>query len=395
MHLEYSYMSSTPLPHPDVLLDAVLDNVGVALLVVDGQGKFVFTNQTALQMFGWVGSVGGASLDDVHRDYGDYVFRDDHGHPLPLEEAPIIRALAGEEIPPQYLDLTLPDGRRKWLHAAALHFSVFGMTGVILIATDETEQVRLRRELEQAHTTEEFGLIVGGLAHDLNNMLSVISENLALLRTDERVAETPRARLEQMTVALDRGAALAARLTSYSRPQELQSRRVQVNDLVNVALKLIDPLLKSRIRVKAELGILPTVEIDPGRIEQVLVNLMLNAIDAMPSGGELTVRTEVLERAAMVEIALDEEKGKRATSFVRITVADTGIGIPEEIQANIFTPFFTTKSSGKGSGLGLATVYAIVRQHSGHIKVQSASNAGTKFSIYLPMEEGVSQERAA
>jgi len=210
-----------------------------------------------------------------------------------------------------------------------------------------------------------------------------------LLRTDERVAETSEARLEQMTVALDRGAALAAKLVSYSRPQKLQLRRVQINDLVNVALKLIDPLLKSRIRVKAELGLLSTVEIDPGRIEQVLVNLMLNAIDAMPSGGELTVRTEMLERAAMAAIALNEDKGKRATSFVRITVADTGIGIPKELQPNIFTPFFTTKPSGKGSGLGLAIVYAIVRQHSGHIKVQSAPNAGTEFSIYLPMEQGV------
>jgi signal transduction histidine kinase len=390
-------MWSIPRPHPDVLLDAVLDNVGVALLVVDAQGRFAFTNQTALHMFGWAGSVGGASLEELHRDYGDYVFRDDQGHPIPVEQAPIIRALAGEEIPPQYLDVTLPDGRRKWLHAAAHHFTVFGMRGVFVIITDETEQVRLRRALEQAQTTEAFGLIVGGLAHDLNNMLSVISGNLALLQTDERVAETGQARLEQMTVALDRGAALAARLVRHSRPQELQPRRVQINDLVNVALKLIDPLLQSRICVKAELGLLPAVEIDPGRIEQVLVNLMLNAIDAMPGGGELTVRTEMLERAAMTGIALDEDKGKRATSFVCITVADTGIGISKELQPNIFTPFFTTKPSGKGSGLGLASAYAIVRQHSGHIKVQSAPNAGTKFSIYLPMEEefSTSQERAA
>jgi signal transduction histidine kinase len=283
------------------------------------------------------------------------------------------------------------------LHAAAHRFSVFGMAGVIVIITDETEQVTLRRALEEARTTEEFGLIVGGLAHDLNNMLSVISENLTLLSADQSVPETSQARLEQMAVALDRGSALAARLVRYSRPQELQPRPVQINDLVNVALKLIDPCLKSRIRVKAELGLLPATEIDPGRIEQVLVNLMLNAIDAMPEGGELTVRTEMVERAAMTGIALDEDKGKRATSFVCISVADTGIGIPKELQPNIFAPFFTGKPSGKGSGLGLASVYAIVRQHSGHIKVQSAPNVETKFSIYLPMEEGVStsQERAA
>lgn len=224
-------------------------------------------------------------------------------------------------------------------------------------------------------------------------MLSVISENLALLKKNEPVRGAAQAQLEQMAIALQRGSALATRLVRYRQNQELQPRPGQINDVVNVALRLIDPLLKGRMRVKAELESLPVLEIDAFRMEQVLVNLMLNALDAMPKGGELSIHTETIERAAVNEIELDENKEKRATSLVCITVADTGIGIPEQLQPNIFDPFFTTKSSGKGFGLGLASAYAIVRQHGGSITVQSAPDTGAKFSIYLPVPEETSTKQ--
>jgi len=380
-------ISSLPL---ETLLPAVLDSVGVAFVVVDAEGKFVFTNQAALQMLGRAESVSGLSLRELRRDY---VCRDNQGRPIPQEEAPILQALAGKEVPPQELDVTLPDGQRKWLHAAGHRFSIFGMTGVLAIVADATEQLLLRRALEHAQATEAFGLLVGGLAHDLNNMLSVISENVALLRADERISETAPARLEQIVIALERGAALARRLVPRRGTQELQPCQVQINDLVNVALELVQPLLKGRVRVKAELGSLPVVEIDQGRIEQVLVNLLLNAIHAMPKGGELTVRTEILEGAATNTITSGDDKRKRAASMVCITVADTGIGIAKDLQARIFDPFFTTKPSGKGSGLGLASAYAIVRQHRGDIRVESTPNAGAKFSIYLPVEKTTSARR--
>jgi len=126
---------------------------------------------------------------------------------------------------------------------------------------------------------------------------------------------------------------------------------MQVNDLANVALDLVRPLLKDRVSVKTELGSVPAVEVDPARIEQVLVNLILNALDAMPEGGELTLGTALVEGPAAAEIEWDEGEGDGATSFVCVTVADTGIGIPENLQTNIFDPFFTTKPEGKGSGL--------------------------------------------
>jgi signal transduction histidine kinase len=323
----------------------------------------------------------------------DYVFRDSHGRPIPPDQAPILRALAGKRVPPQHMEVTLPDGRRKWLHAAGHDFSVFGLTGVFVIITDETEQVELRLAMELAQRAKALGLLAGGIVHDLNNMLSIISGNIALLQTDGDVPESAQSRLQQMTAAVKKGAALAKRLTRYSRAKQSQNCSVQINDLVNVALELVRPLVKGRACVKTELGCVPAVEVDPSRIEQVLVNLILNALDAMPEGGKLTLRTAVVERHALAEIDSNESPGKRATSFVCVTVADNGIGISKKLQSKIFDPFFTTKPSAKGSGMGLASAQAIVHQHKGFIKVQSAPGAGAKFSIYLPAKKDSSSNR--
>jgi len=282
--------------------------------------------------------------------------------------------------------VTLPDGSRKWLHAAGHQFSVFGFTGVFVIITDETEQVELRLALEGAQPAEALGLLAGGIVHDLNNMLSVISGNIALLQTDGDVSRSAQARLQHMMAAVKRGAALAKRLARYGAKQP-QTCSVQINDLVNVVLELAHPLLKDRVTVKTQLGFVPAVEVDASRFEQVLVNLILNALDAMPEGGEITLRTKVVEPRAVAEIDSNEGAGKRETSFVCVTVADTGIGISKKLQGKIFDPFVTTKPRGKGSGLGLASARAIVRQHKGFIKVQSAPGAGAKFSIYLPAKK--------
>ena len=377
-------MSSPPELHPDVFLHAVLDEVGVALVVIDAQGRFVFTNQAALDMFGRAESLDGLSIDEWRRDY---VFRDPQGRPIPIEQAPILRALRGEQVPAQDVEVDLPDGGRKWLHAAGNSFSVLGMTGVLVVITDETDQIELRRALERAQNAEAFGLLVGGVAHDLNNMISIISASVGLIHAEEGVPEAVRARLEQITVAVQRGAALAKRLVRHRSGRELHPRPVHINDLVHNALELARPLLKGRIAVKAEYGSLPTVQVDPSRIEQVLINLILNALDAMPGAGQLTLRTEVVDRVAMDDVELDEDAEKRATSFVCVTVTDTGVGIPQRLQSRIFDPFFTTKPFGKGSGLGLASAYAVMHQHMGYIKVQSAPGKGTKFSLYFPVDQ--------
>lgn len=363
---------------PPALLQTVLDHVGVGLAVVDKDGRFVFTNRAALDMLGeHRDSLNGVSLLEWRRSYR---FQDSEGRDIPAEEGPLLRALAGEPVQPRYIRVTLPDGRRKWFHASGHQFSVLGLTGVFVVITDETEEVELRRNAEQFHRIEAVGVLAGGLAHDFNNMLSVVSENVALALSDPGVPETTRTRLQQMALALEKGATLSRRLLQYSQSRELQIQLVRINEVVNTALELVHPLLGNEIHLKTELRPgLPALEADPAEIEQVLVNLIINALDAMPEGGELKLRTEV---ACPDTVPSDE--GERPRQYVLITVADTGIGIPEDLQARIFEPSFTTKP-GKGAGLGLSSVYGIVRQHGGQIAVQSAPGAGTTFSIYLPV----------
>jgi len=236
--------------------------------------------------------------------------------------------------------------------------------------------------MERTQRMEDLGLLAGGLAHDFNNMLSVLAENVALARSDQEISESMRARLQGMATAIEKGSVLATKFVQYSRAAHaIQICPVQIDDIVNVALELTRPLLRDRIRVKSELGPgLPAVEADPGRMEQVLVNLILNAIDAMPNGGELIVHTELVT-ADLVSDDVNSE----AKKFIAVSIADTGVGIPQNLHTTIFDPFFTTKPAGKGTGLGLASAIAIVRQHNGHIKVESTPGVGTKFSIYLPV----------
>src|SRR5260370_27714807 len=196
--------------------------------------------------------------------------------------------------------MTLPDGRFKWLHVAGHPFSVLGLTGVLVIVTDETQQIELRRAMARAQRFEAIGVLAGGLAHDFNNILSVLSGNIALALTDEGVREITRVRLHEMAVALKAGAALIARLMEYSRAEDTQIRPVQMNEVVNAALELARPLFKGQVRVKTELSDdLSDVQANFSRLEQVLVNLILNALDAMPEGGELTLCTELVSRDAV------------------------------------------------------------------------------------------------
>ena len=361
---------------PPALLQSVLDNVGVALAVIDQERKFVFTNKAALDMFG-------ASEDLTLAEWRrqDFKLHDSYGRAIPQDQAPLLRVFAGEEVEPHEVRITFPDGRSRWLHVAAHSFSVLGLSGVLVLVTDETEQVNLRKAVERFQRVEEFALLAGGLAHDFNNVLSVVSANADLALTDDQLPEV-HTRLRQMQAALAKGSALVARLIQYSRKNQPQRASVQINEVVDSALELVRPLITSRVRVKTALfPDLPSVAADASRLEQVLVNLILNALDAMPHGGELTLRTSL---SASDEIVIGENAGN--AQFVTVAVADTGLGIPENLRHKIFDVFFTTKAEGEGlgAGIGLATAQAIVRQHNGHIKMETEIGAGTTFTIYLP-----------
>ena len=188
---------------------------------------------------------------------------------------------------------------------------------------------------------------------------------------------------------MKKGATLVARLMQYGSVQDTELRPVQINEVVSSALELARPLIRSPVRVKTEMShALPAVQGNSSRLEQVLVNLILNALDAMPEGGNLTLSTKLVSSVTGPGI-----KNERQTQSVLVTVADTGIGIPENIRRSIFDPFFTTKTTGKGHGLGLSSAQAIVRQHGGQIEVHSAPGAGTTFTIRLPAKNGAASDR--
>ena len=240
-------------------------------------------------------------------------------------------------------------------------------------------------QLRQALKMEAIGRLAGGVAHDFNNVLTAIFGYVDLLLDAMDPSDQRRADAEEIKRAASRAAALTRQLLAFSRKQILQPRRVNLNEIVGNIQGLISKLIGADVELQVRMGTpVDDVIADPGQIEQVLMNLAANARDAMPLGGSLTIAT------ASESIGPDDAAslaGLPPGRFVRLTVSDTGHGIPSSVRPHIFEPFFTTKEQGKGTGLGLATVYGIVKQSGGWIYLDEAPQAGASFSIYLPKAE--------
>jgi CheY-like chemotaxis protein len=228
---------------------------------------------------------------------------------------------------------------------------------------------------------EAVGRLAGGVAHDFNNLLTVITGRTELLLA-RLPADDPRRRdLELVKKAAARAAALTHQLLAFSRKQTLQPRVLDLNGVVAGMAQMLEPLIGENIDLITMLDPgLGRVKADPGQIEQIIVNLAVNARDAMPQGGRLTIETANVE---LDEAFVEAHPGSSAGAHAMLCVRDTGTGMTAEIQAHVFEPFFTTKGVGKGTGLGLATVYGIVTQHEGYVRAESAPGVGTAVSIYL------------
>jgi PAS domain S-box-containing protein len=236
--------------------------------------------------------------------------------------------------------------------------------------------------LRQAQKMEAVGRLAGGVAHDFNNVLTAIFGYTDLLSDALDAGDPRRADVEEIKRAASRAAALTRQLLAFSRKQVMQPRRLNLNEVIANVHTLLAKLVGDEVELRVEAGAdLGEVRADPGQIEQVLMNLSANARDAMPEGGCLTITT------ANVNLAPDEAAamaGFGPGQFVALTVRDTGHGIPPEVRPHVFEPFYTTKEQGKGTGLGLATVYGIVKQSGGWIYLDEAPIAGASFTIYLP-----------
>ena len=252
---------------------------------------------------------------------------------------------------------------------------------------DVTEQRRVERQFQQAQKMEAVGQLAGGIAHDFNNLLTIIISSSDLILADGGALPAARADIEAIRTAGKSAAALTRQLLAFSRKQVLQPRVMQMNDLLAGTGKLLHRLIDENIELITVLA--PdagTVKVDPGQIEQVMINLAVNARDAMPNGGRLTIESKNVEFGeGLTEHKVLYPAGK----YVSLTVSDTGVGMDSETQARVFEPFFTTKEPGEGTGLGLATVYGIVRQSGGFISVYSEPGQGTSFKIYFPRVDPV------
>jgi PAS domain S-box-containing protein len=257
------------------------------------------------------------------------------------------------------------------------------VVGASTIARNITAQKKIEDQLRQSQKMEAVGRLAGGVAHDFNNLLGIVTACSELLRN--RVDANSVEYIDNIREASKRGASLTRQLLAFSRRQPVQTQLLDLNERLREVNKLLSPLMGDDI----EIVLLPRsataiIEADPGQMDQIVVNLAVNARDAMPRGGKLILETTVLD---FDESFVREHPAIVAGRYVMLAVSDNGIGMDEATRSRIFEPFFTTKETGKGSGIGLATVYGIVKQSGGHVWVYSEPAHGTTFKIYLPSAE--------
>jgi PAS domain S-box-containing protein len=256
------------------------------------------------------------------------------------------------------------------------------IVGASAIARDITAQKRAEGQLRQAQKMEAIGRLAGGVAHDFNNILGIINACSEFLRDRIDPAAEPSLYVENIKKAIERGTSLTRQLLAFSRTSAVQPRILDLNDRLRDISKLLRPLMGDDVEILiASKSPLAVVEADPGQLDQILVNLAVNARDAMPRGGKFILETGAVR---FDEAFAEQHQAMAAGKYVLLTVSDTGFGMDEATISRIFEPFFTTKETGKGTGLGLATVYGIVKQSAGHILVYSEPGQGTTFKIYLP-----------
>jgi two-component system, cell cycle sensor histidine kinase and response regulator CckA len=278
------------------------------------------------------------------------------------------------------------DGTEIDVEVVARSIVFQGRRARLTLAADVTEKTLLQAQLVRAQKMEAVGQLAGGVAHDFNNLLGVITGYSELLMRELPAGSRERKRAEEVKRASDRAAALTRQLLAFSRRQVLQPKVLDLNEVVAEVEKMMRRLISESIQIvtiaAARLG---KVRADAGQIEQVLMNLAINARDAMPSGGRLVIETGNIE---LDETYVRTSPEARPGPYVMLAVSDTGHGMDAKTMARIFEPFFTTKEEGKGTGLGLATVYGIVRQSGGTVNVYSEPGRGTTFRVYLPRIEG-------
>jgi signal transduction histidine kinase/response regulator RpfG family c-di-GMP phosphodiesterase len=366
------------------LLDSILDCMGEGVVAADQTGKMLVFNQRAEKILG-MGPTN-VTPDGWGAKYGLHL--SDQKTPMPTDQLPISRILNGESF--VELDMFVKNshvpGNAVAVTATPLTGAAGELVGGIAVLRDVTQQRLLEAQLIQSQKMEAIGQLAGGVAHDFNNLLAVIMGYGELLLGDLGPEDPKSNDISEMLAAAKRGVALTRQLLAFSRQQMVQPDILDLNEIVAGIEKMLRRIIGEHIRLSTKLATgLGRFKADAGQVEQVLLNLTVNARDAMPEGGRLRIETH---DARIDEAAAASQPGVSPGDYVVLTVADTGIGMDEQTQKRVFEPFFTTKEVGKGTGLGLSTVYGIVRQSGGHIVIESELGKGATFQVFFPRSEG-------
>ncbi|HYS69762.1 MAG TPA: response regulator, partial [Gemmatimonadaceae bacterium] len=337
----------------------IFAHVSDALFIVDDSGTILDANPAATTLTG-------KALDDLRS--------------TPL--ADVLPELDGEDVSvgqPRPTNSLAGTTASRVLDIQSARFA----PGVrVYTVRDLTKQRQLEEELTQSRKMDAIGQLAGGVAHDFNNLLTVIMSYSSLLLSDIEATDPRRQDVQEISDAAERAAALTGQLLAFSRKQVMHTRPISINGVITGVEKMLRRLIGEDIELVTSLGdSLHLVNADPGQLEQVIINLAVNARDAMPNGGKLSIAT------SNAEIPPDSRRksvAKSENGHVMLAVTDTGIGMTREIQQRVFEPFFTTKEQGKGTGLGLATVYGIVTQSGGEVHLHSQPNKGTTFRLFFP-----------
>jgi PAS domain S-box-containing protein len=358
----------------------VVDNANDAVFIVQ-DGIIKFPNPALTRITGYSGSFLSKTpfLELIAPEDRDMV-ADRH-----------MKRLRGEDVPTTYsFRITDKAGRLMWVEVNAVSFAWEEKPAVLCFLRDITPQKKLEAQLQYAHKMEAVGTLAGGVAHDFNNLLMGIQGNVSLMLMELDGSNAHYERLKTIEKQIQSGARLTSHLLGYARKGKYEVAPVNLNHLVEETSHTFGRM-KKEIRVHQDLAKnLFAVEADAGQIEQVLLNLYVNAADAMPGGGTLTLKTKNITHKDMKDKLYDPKPGK----YVLLTVTDTGTGMYKKTMERIFDPFFTTKEMGRGTGLGLASAYGVIKSHAGYIDVDSKRGQGTTFSIYLPAS-GKKVERVA
>jgi PAS domain S-box-containing protein len=356
---------------------ALIESSPLAIWAIDLEGRVILWNPAAERIFGWTAAeVMDQPLpvirEEEQSEFQQWLAGFRRGEPMAAVERTRVRK----------------DGSKVEVSiwTAPLHDASGAISGTLKLDADITQRKQLEEQFRQAQKLEAVGRLAGGVAHDFNNLLTVILGYIDMLLLEAGNNANVREYAEEVQGAATRASGLTAQMLAFSRRQLTQPRTVDLNDVVNGAAKLLSRVIGEDIEFVTRLGSgLGKIKADPIHLDQVIMNLAVNARDAMSGGGRLTIETE---NTMLDEYYAASHAEVKAGPYVMLAISDTGVGMTPEVKARLFEPFFTTKEPGRGTGLGLSIVYGIVKQNGGDVMVYSEPGGGSSFKLYFPMVAG-------